>query len=170
MSRITISRGIIKAWRLTDRRRTTERCRPSAPAVTARWTPQLLPAGSVINPSSLRLSNGTERLPEEVRVPTLAHQLRLSRIPLHQARQFDFSPGSRFRGLPSERSVRSVRFCVRSDSGKRQMVVALLRAGRDHETDHQPSDRHHSTRAGPPLRDDPDAAERQLARQRAECA
>src|SRR5438067_1213705 len=32
-----------------------------APAVTARWTAQLLPARSVINRSLLRLSDGTER-------------------------------------------------------------------------------------------------------------
>src|SRR5438067_7918616 len=47
-----------------DRRGTSERCRPSAPAVTPRRTAQLLPARSVIDRSSLRLIDGTERADE----------------------------------------------------------------------------------------------------------
>ena len=46
-----------------------ERCRPSAPAVTPRWTAQLLSARSVINHSSFRLSVGTERGELEERPP-----------------------------------------------------------------------------------------------------
>ena len=44
-----------------DRGRTSERCRPRAAKVTARWTAQLLQACSVIDRSLLQLGAGTER-------------------------------------------------------------------------------------------------------------
>src|SRR5438067_8901660 len=54
-----------------DRGGTNERCRPSAPAVTPRRTAQLLPARSVIDRSSLRLIDGTERALETDWKPVL---------------------------------------------------------------------------------------------------